>query len=81
MEYILLNKYCNNWLIYIYLYYTYHILQTKYNFNFQNENLSQILKKVREGKSVKNLTKHNKYKNINATVEHSKAERLKVCVT
>jgi len=47
----------------------------------ENENLSQILKKVREGKSVKNLTKHNKYKNINATIEHSKAERLKLVNT
>jgi hypothetical protein len=46
---------------------------------FQNENLSQILKEVKEGKSVKFLTKTNKNKNSNKVIEHSKSERLKVC--
>ncbi|XP_025414386.1 MATH and LRR domain-containing protein PFE0570w isoform X2 [Sipha flava] len=44
----------------------------------QNENLSQILKEVKEGKSVKFLTKTNKNKNSNKVIEHSKSERLKL---
>ncbi|XP_060869685.1 probable RNA polymerase II nuclear localization protein SLC7A6OS [Metopolophium dirhodum] len=47
----------------------------------ENENLSQILKEVREESSVKELTKKNKNKNINDVVEHSKAERLKLVNT
>ncbi|CAI6373214.1 unnamed protein product [Macrosiphum euphorbiae] len=47
----------------------------------KNENLSQILKEVREERSVKELTKMNKNKNINDVVEHSKAIRLKLVNT
>ncbi|XP_026812217.1 probable RNA polymerase II nuclear localization protein SLC7A6OS [Rhopalosiphum maidis] len=47
----------------------------------ENENLSQILKEVREEQSVKMLTKKNKNKNINDVVEHSKDKRLKLVNT
>ncbi|KAL5245027.1 hypothetical protein ACI65C_012437 [Semiaphis heraclei] len=47
----------------------------------ENENLSQILKEVREDRSVKALTKMNKNKNCNDVVEHSKAERMKLVNT
>ncbi|VVC33801.1 Transcription factor Iwr1 [Cinara cedri] len=47
----------------------------------ENENLSQILKDVRESKSVKCLTKINRNKNTNNVVAHSKAERLKILDT
>lgn len=47
----------------------------------KNENLSQLLKEVREERSVKMLTKMKKNKNIHDVVEHSKAERLKLVNT
>lgn len=45
---------------------------------FQSESLSQILKEVQEGKSVKFLTKAKK-KIMHNVVEHSKSKRLQVC--